>query len=145
MVALHDAKPPRARLRCEIGLVAPARSCDPSVRVLDVDLFDRQVIEDPYPLYAALRAHGEPVRSADGHWILCRYDDVRQALVDHGRFSSAETNGATRRRLPVLVGTDPPEHTRLRRLTSKHLVSDTAQTCEPQIERRIEALVAETL
>jgi cytochrome P450 len=41
----------------------------------------------------------------------------------------------------VLVGTDPPEHTRLRRLVAGHFSAQARQEWEPQVERRIEALV----
>jgi cytochrome P450 len=41
----------------------------------------------------------------------------------------------------VLVGTDPPEHTRLRRLVAGHFSAQARQEWEPRVERRIEALV----
>jgi cytochrome P450 len=45
------------------------------------------------------------------------------AAADSGRFSCRETNGYRRRSINVLVGTDPPEHTRLRRHATRALSS----------------------
>jgi cytochrome P450 len=107
----------------------------------EVDLFDPAVLHDPHLLYARLRADHRPALAHDGSRILSRYDEVRTALHDHGTFSSAETNGATRRTLPVLVGTDPPEHTRLRRLVTGQFSAQGRRQWEPRVEDRIEALV----
>ena len=108
---------------------------------LKVDLFDRDTLLDPYPLYARLRAHRGASFSADGCRILSRHADVRAALSNHRGFSSEETNGATRRTLPVLVGTDPPEHTRLRRLSGGYFSAQARPIWEAGAEARIFDLV----
>jgi cytochrome P450 len=59
---------------------------------------------------------------------LSRFDDVAGAATDPARFSCRETNGYRRRTLNVLVGTDPPEHTRLRRIAARSL---SARRLEP--------------
>jgi cytochrome P450 len=109
--------------------------------VLQVDLFGREVLANPYPLYARLRAHRGALVAADGCRILCRHAEVRTALQNHRTFSSEETNGATRRTLPVLVGTDPPEHTRLRRLSAGYFSAQARPTWEAAAEEKIDALV----
>ncbi|HVX21365.1 MAG TPA: cytochrome P450 [Acidimicrobiales bacterium] len=109
---------------------------------LVVDLFDRDHLADPAPLFRRLLAAGGPVRTADGHVVVYRHDDVRRGLGDPVGLSAAETNGAQRRRLPVLVGTDPPAHTRLRRLCSPYFNADARRRWQPAVARRVEAVAA---
>jgi cytochrome P450 len=113
--------------------------------VLKVDLFDREVLLNPYPLYDRLRAHRGALVAGDGCRILSRHAEVRAALQNHRSFSSEETNGATRRTLPVLVGTDPPEHTRLRRLSAGYFSAQARASWERAAEERIQALVDEVV
>ncbi|MGE3621677.1 MAG: cytochrome P450 [Acidimicrobiia bacterium] len=93
--------------------------------------FAAEVIEDPYPVYAALREQGVVFSPDAGAWMVSRFDDVRDVLRSHDRFSS-ELNGqrgtedpelaavAARglRRVSVLSNADPPEHTWYRRLVA---------------------------
>ena len=97
--------------------------------------FDPEVIADPFPAYAQLRAEA-PVHHSedDGLWVISRYADVLRVLRDPHTFSSARGMGAlTRGRagrpgrqpfedladLRILIATDPPDHTLLRRLVSR--------------------------
>gem|GEM_PF-4030153 len=93
-------------------------------------------------VFAKLAAHDGPVRTADGHAVVHRYDAVRRGLADPAGLSAAETNGAERRKLPVLVGTDPPDHTRLRRLTSPYFNAEARRRWQPAVARRVEAVTA---
>lgn len=96
---------------------------------------DAGVMSDPFPLYARLRdedpAHWSPQLKA---WVLTRYDDVKRVCLDTGGMSSDRlrpffaalpSHEAGRiadlmRYLSLwMVFTDPPEHTRLRRLAAK--------------------------
>ncbi|MFB0629338.1 cytochrome P450 [Streptomyces sp. AB3(2024)] len=95
---------------------------------------DPAFVADPFPLYAKLREDG-PVRHvliAGGleAWLVTRYEDALAALSDH-RLSSDVRDAADTRLLQQLPETeresmlsnmlrsDPPDHTRLRRLVSK--------------------------
>jgi cytochrome P450 len=95
------------------------------------DPADEQLIEDPYPAYAALRS-AEPVAylADQGIWLVARHADVRQVLRDPVVFSSSagmapSTCSATfgtgmsyrigAPRVRVLITTDPPEHLVFRR------------------------------
>ncbi len=76
--------------------------------------------EDPFPVYRALRDEAPCYHDTDlGFWALSRYHDVLDALHDPGTFCSR--HGITLEPgnpLPMLLTTDPPEHTVLRRVVS---------------------------
>jgi cytochrome P450 len=86
---------------------------------------------DPYPQYAAIRADGRVHRNPLGIRVLSHYDDCFELLRLHG--TSVDENNATNvlrpelpddlpermRERPVsILSTDPPDHTRMRRLVS---------------------------
>jgi cytochrome P450 len=93
-----------------------------------VTLFDQDTRADPYPCYAALRERG-PLPLATGHGVvLSTFEACLGALRDR-RLSSDRTvswaytapddEGAsvtTRPEIQSLLFSDPPDHTRLRRL-----------------------------
>ena len=99
-----------------------------------------QFLSDPFPAYRRLRGE-DPVHWSPRlkSWVLTRYDDVRQVLLDRGVSSdrlrpffatlpgeeAAKIGQIIRYLTHWMVFRDPPEHTRLRRLTSKvfHLQS----------------------
>ena len=100
---------------------------------------------DPYPVYARLRDE-DPVHCSPfmaGSYVLSRYDDVSGALRDHERFSSnplgAEVGGHR-----FLIGSDPPDHTKLRRLVTKFTPSAIA-AMEPRIRQICNQLVDELI
>src|SRR5258706_13661389 len=93
-----------------------------------------EFLRDPFPLYRRLReedpVHWSPRLKA---WVLTRYDDCKAVLLDK-EISSARLRpyfatlpGAEAARIGEIIRylthwmvfRDPPEHTRLRRLTSK--------------------------
>jgi cytochrome P450 len=101
--------------------------------VTDQDLLSPELTEDPYAYFAALRAE-DPVHWAEASkaWLLTRYDDVVAAYADP-RLSSDRVRPLLgvlppQRRAeygPMLetighwmVVTDPPSHTRLRKLAN---------------------------
>lgn len=85
--------------------------------MLDFDPFDAAVIRDPYPWYARLREEAPLHHVASrNYWVLTRYADVREAFRDHETFSSAHGNSPEPGFQPGLIASDPPKHTRLRRI-----------------------------
>ena len=111
---------------------------------------DPATLADPYPLFARMRAE-DPVHWSPRlkSWVLTRYDDIKQVCLDPTRMSSdrlrpffasmpgeeARKIGDIMRYLSLwMVFKDAPEHTRLRRLTSKVFHNKSMQAMRPQVE-----------
>ncbi|RSM44301.1 cytochrome P450 [Actinoplanes sp. ATCC 53533] len=103
---------------------------------------------DPVPELDELRKDGplheydsEPGMDGRKQWLVTGYDEVRQILADHHRFSSARPvdDEADRARLPgILQAYDPPEHTRLRRTVSPAYSARRMERLRPRIEEIVE-------
>ncbi len=97
------------------------------------------VLEDPYPQYARLRAN-EPVHwSATGEVWLTRYADVQLALTDR-RFGKSPPAYAARSEalggaaVPLsMLFQNPPDHTRLRALVTRAFTPRTVERLRPRI------------
>jgi cytochrome P450 len=120
---------------------------------------DPATLADPYPVFTRLRdedpCHWSPrLRS----WVLTRYDDVKAVLLDRERLSSdrlrpffasmpaAESSriGDIVRYLSLwMVFKDPPEHTRLRRLSARVFSAKAMQAMRPQAESIAQWLLAQ--
>jgi cytochrome P450 len=114
----------------------------------DVDLFADDVLNDPYPTYAALRELGSVVHlPANDIYVLTRYDAIREALGDWETFSSAHGVGFNPMVNEALAGTslasDPPQHTALRAALTENLSPRALRGLKGQIDARADALVAE--
>jgi cytochrome P450 len=136
-----------------------ARSVAPG----DVDLLAPDLMADPYGGYGRLREQGAVLRGRylDGSpaWFVTRYDDVRTVLSDP-RFvndpasvpDAHDTRGNVMATLGVppeyarymtgtILDTDPPDHTRLRRLVSRAFTVRRIAALRP----RVEAITADLL
>lgn len=109
----------------------------------DFDPLDPATAADPYPVYARLRdQEGVHHSEAIGAWVLSRYEDVVHCLRDHDRFSNAPLDDhAGSSTLRFLGGSDPPDHTKLRRLVAKPFMPSAVAAMEPWIHRICENLV----
>jgi cytochrome P450 len=91
--------------------------------------------DDPFPVYRKLRDDAPAYRDdALGFWALSRYDDVLTALHDPDTFCSRF--GITLEagnQLPMMLTTDPPAHTALRRLVSRAFTPRRVADLEPAI------------
>lgn len=90
-----------------------------------------------------------PVVMSDGSpaWLVTRYADVRRVLVDP-RFSRAAAGGADgppkelgALETDSLIGMDPPEHTRLRRLVSRTFTPRRVEELRPWVAGLVDQLI----
>ena len=119
---------------------------------------DPATLANPYPIFERMRDEDPCYWSTRlRSWVITRYDDVRGVCMDRGRLSSdrlrpffeslpsaeAERIGAIMRYLTLwMVFKDPPEHTRLRRLTSKVFHAKSMLAMRPQVEEIADSLIA---
>ncbi|MFE4208689.1 cytochrome P450 [Streptomyces goshikiensis] len=110
---------------------------------------DPAFVADPFPLYRQLREDG-PVRrvviaGALDAWVVTRYEDGLAALSDSRLSSDVRDASDARllRQLPTSGGeslmgnmlrSDPPDHTRLRRLVSKAFTAHRVAGMRPRIQ-----------
>jgi cytochrome P450 len=94
--------------------------------------FSPQMIENPHPVFALLRANAPVAKvGPTGEWVVTRYEDIVNVLKNPEIFSSSTDFIEFRKmvegeRLALeappnelgMVMTDPPDHTRLRKLVS---------------------------
>ncbi|MBA2963931.1 cytochrome P450 [Ramlibacter sp. MAH-25] len=106
---------------------------------------------NPYPVYAALRAH-EPVRRMpDGSWLLTRHADLVAVYRDAQAFSSdkqveftpkyGEGSPLLAHHTTSLVFNDPPLHTRVRRLMMGALTRRAIAGMEPGLVVLVDSLL----
>ena len=99
--------------------------------------------QDPYPVYAPLRAR-DPVHRSRllKAWLFTRHSDVDAILRDHQHFASDPRKGTLSSRqhamLPpadefTMLFLDPPDHTRLRSLVNKAFTLKAVDDLEPRI------------
>jgi beta-dihydromenaquinone-9 omega-hydroxylase len=112
------------------------------VEITQFDPFDHTTAAEPYPRYRELLAGG-PVhynRTRD-IYILSRYADVRAAARADSALSSAEGVTYGRLRLPVLLTTDAPKHTRMRKQALPGFTRGALEAWQPMVDRLARELV----
>ena len=140
-----------------------------------VRLLDRDFLFDPYPTYAWLREKAPVHHLGGGFWTVSRYEDCQRVLRDAETFSSQLGYGGMMRPergaspfgggatdsetldsgmglimrgmtgFRVLIATDPPDHTRLRRLVSKPFAPRNIWALEPRIREICTGLIDELM
>ena len=113
---------------------------------------------DPYPLYARLREEA-PVYWSESQraWLLTRYADVSATVRDPKRFSSSGRFSAVLDALPAaerarfdpferhfavgLLGSDPPDHTRLRHLINRAFTPRVVEALRPRVQELVDELL----
>ncbi|MFC7483590.1 hypothetical protein ACFQX7_31215 [Luedemannella flava] len=116
-------------------------------------------LADPYPVYARYRAV-DPVHAANGGFYVFRYDDVHAVLMsaDVGRSALVARAGAQPPPRPLipadypalravvdnwLVFLDPPRHTRLRALVTRHFTARRVADLRPRVAEIAAGLLAD--
>lgn len=111
------------------------------------DPYDYEFHNDPYPLYARLRAEAPVYRNEElGFWALSRYSDVAPAVRDFETFSSANgvmiepsAWGPEAWKRMSFVGMDPPRHTTTRGQISRAFTPRRVAALEPRIRQIADA------
>ncbi|MFE9394081.1 cytochrome P450 [Streptomyces flavidovirens] len=116
-----------------------------------VDLSDHaeEFAADPYPYYAKLREAGPAhlIRTADVErvWLIVGHDEARRALADPRLSKDWRTSGlydvAANPINANMLETDPPHHTRLRKLVAREFTSRRIEALRPQIQRVTDELL----
>src|SRR6201987_6098254 len=112
--------------------------------------------DDPYPLFARVQADGpvHEVTLADGHraWLIVRHEEAKAALNHAGlskdvRAAPAGDGAVVAEGLPGpafarhMLSVDPPDHTRLRRLTSAAFSRPPIAALRPRVQAGADRLL----
>ncbi|HVX20107.1 MAG TPA: cytochrome P450 [Acidimicrobiales bacterium] len=102
---------------------------------------------DPFPLYARLRAEAPVAWNAEhGFWALACHPEVQQAGVDPQTFCSGkgilvQEIGTDYASPPTMMHTDPPAHTRYRRLVQPGFKPSVIRGLEDTVRRQARTLI----
>lgn len=115
----------------------------PAAQLHPRDALDRlhpDVLQNPYPCYAALREKGPihflPRRQV---WLVVEYEEVLRALKSPQHFSSVHSQ---LRFDPTLNETDPPDHTRVRRAVAPYFSAAAVEALETHARGCADELLA---
>ncbi len=112
--------------------------------------------DDPYPLFAQVQADGpvHEVTLADGHraWLIVRHEEAKAALNDavlskDMHAALARDGAVVAEGLPGpafarhMLSVDPPDHTRLRRLTSAAFSRPRIAALRPRVQAIVDGLL----
>ena len=132
--------------------MARRQETPPGVQILDNDIWAERI---PHAEFATLRARA-PVAWFDepdgnsGFWAITRLDDLVDVHRDHRTFSSQvggteleelENDPEAREARRTMLETDPPEHTRIRKLVSRNFTRGAISKWESTAR----ALIAENI
>ena len=116
----------------------------------ELNPYQADVIECPYPMYERMREQGVYYLESAGAWIVTRWDDVQFVLKRSDLFSNlpgidphalAPEQMQLARETGALPGSDPPEHTHYRRLAGPWLSKRGIDSFEPNVYRVIDRLI----
>jgi cytochrome P450 len=131
----------------------PSRDVDDNADRVDIDLLSPASFADgqPHEQFRWLRDHAplyrHPEPDGPGFWAVTRYDDVRAVGRDPERFSSvptimiADLAGIDFDGHQMMITSDPPRHTRLRRAINSQFTPRAAE----QLRIRIEELAGQII
>src|SRR5258708_15822659 len=112
--------------------------------------------DDPYPLFAQVQADGrvQEVTLADGHgaWLIAGHEEAKAALTHAGlskdmHAALARDGAMVAEGLPGpafarhMLSVDPPDHTRLRRLTSAAFSRPRIAALRPRVQAIVDRLL----
>ena len=116
----------------------------------DLKRLDPAFLDDPFPVYRALREHDPVHRMPDGSYFLSRYDECAAVYRDPGTWSSDKTvdfqpslgDGLLyEHHTTSLVFNDPPYHSRVRKLLAPAFTPRALMALQPRIEALVDRLL----
>ncbi len=126
---------------------------------LDALLSSPQMLSNPFPVYARLREEAPVAWSNQWQaWVVSRYEHVEPSLKDKENLSNENRQGLLFEHLPAkqqedlsrlrhyfaqkdVIGSDPPDHTRMRSLVQKAFTPKMIASLKPRIEALADELV----
>jgi cytochrome P450 len=127
--------------------VSPASSARPgtalAARLLDPALYQ----DDPHPLFAALRAEAPVAWNEErGFWAVSTHAEVTRVESEHETFCASkgilvDEIGVSYPSPPTILHSDPPAHTRYRRLVQPGFKPSVVRALEPVVRARVKGLV----
>ncbi|HET9420881.1 MAG TPA: cytochrome P450 [Nocardioides sp.] len=118
-----------------------------------LDPYDYAFQEDPYPVYARLRAE-EPLHHnpALDLWALTRHADIAEAVRTEGTYSNSwgvaieeSAWGPDAHKVMSILGMDPPRQKRLRSLVSRGFTPRRVHDLLPRIQQLTDRYLAECM
>jgi cytochrome P450 len=112
--------------------------------------FEPGYFDDPYAQFAQLRELDPVHATLDGNWMLFRYEDCFRILRDHSlsvddrniatsaKQEQFEAMGVEDRGVRSMLGLDPPDHDRLRRLVSKAFTPRAIEGLRPRVQEMVD-------
>jgi cytochrome P450 len=111
---------------------------------VSLDLRDQAFVADPYPTWARIRAE-DPVHWSDRHrsWFLTRHADCETFFADPALTADRgkASKGAWGTRTTRSIGSDPPEHTAVRRLAQRGFTAREVEVLRPRVEAMVDRLL----
>src|ERR1044072_7457657 len=117
------------------------------------ELYTDEFAADPYPAFAKLRTDNPvcPVSSPRfDSYLITRFDDAKAALNDprlskdlygpgqhYLRIFGPNSEGLTKN----MLNADPPEHSRLRRITSQAFAPRRIEALRPRVSQIVDSLI----
>lgn len=109
---------------------------------VELDPYAHKFHWDPYPYYQASRER-DPVYFYEpgGFWLLTKWEDVNRAFRDFKTFINTgavalEANANETQPYSMLIGTDPPDHTRQRKLFAPLMTPQSLSKLETYIRQK---------
>jgi cytochrome P450 len=118
----------------------------------DLKRTDRRFLDDPYPIYRALRENDPVHAMPDGSYFLTRYDDCLAVYHDTAVWRSDKRvdfrpnfgdSLLYEHHTTSLVFNDPPTHTRARRLLAPAFTPRALKALQPRVEGLVDRLLDE--
>ncbi|MFD3454599.1 cytochrome P450 [Streptomyces sp. NPDC058691] len=118
------------------------------METVDLTALGEEFTADPYPVYARLRELGpvHRVRTLEGElWLIVGHDQARAALTDPRLAKDARALGWTSYDEELLgrhmLVSDPPEHTRLRKLVAREFTARRIDQLAPRVQEITDGLL----